>query len=76
LTGLGTKLQQVLFAHCRQREFKHVVVESANPAPYHIYVKLNGKVIMSIDLPTFVLSDGQKPFEVYNGSIQVTLFDL
>jgi hypothetical protein len=76
LAELGTKLQQILFAHCRQREFKHLVVEPENPTSYLIYVKLNGKVIMSIDLPTFVLSDGQKPFEVYNGSIQVTLFDL
>lgn len=77
LTGLATKLQRVLFAHCRQRGFKHAVVEPGNPASYHIYAKkLNGKVITSIHLPTFVSSNGQNPFEDYDADVQVILLDL
>jgi len=77
LTELGKKLQQILLAHCGRRRFKHAVVEPANPGAYHIYTKkLNGKEFTSIYLPTFVSSDGRRPFEYYDGEIQLIVFDL
>jgi hypothetical protein len=77
LTGLGTKLQQIVLAHCGRHGFKHAVVEPANPATYHIYMKkLNRKEFTSIYLPTFVSSNGERPFEHYDGDIQLIVFDL
>jgi len=73
LTGLATKLHQILFAHCA----KHAVVEPVNPATYHMYTnKFNGKELSSIDLPTFVLSNGERPFEHFQGKVQLILLDL
>jgi hypothetical protein len=77
LTGLATKLHQILFAHCAKHGFKHAVVEPANPATYHMYTKkLNGKELSSIDLPTFVSSNGERPFEHFQEKVQLILFDL
>ncbi|CAF1532248.1 unnamed protein product [Adineta steineri] len=75
--GLATKLQQILLIYCRQRGFKQVFVEVANPATYHIYTKkLKGKEFTSISLPTFISSDGRRPFEDYNGELQLIVFYL
>jgi len=77
LIGLGTKFQQILLSHCRQRGFKHAIVETTNPAMYHIYTKkLNGKEFASIYLPTFVTSDDRRPFEHFEGNIPLIVFDL
>ncbi|UJR19364.1 hypothetical protein I4U23_022493 [Adineta vaga] len=75
--GLATKLHQILFVRCRQRGFKHIFVEVANPATYHIYLKkLNGKKITSISLSTFISNDNRRPFEHLDEEIQLVVFDL
>lgn len=77
LIGLGTQFQQILLNHCRQCGFKHAIVETSNPAMNHIYTKkLNGKEFTSIDLPTFVTSNGRRPFEHYEGNVPLIVFDL
>ena len=76
-TGLATKLHQVLLPNCARHGFKHAVVEPANPATYHMYInKFNGKELSSIDLSTFVSNNGQKPFEHFQGKVQLILIDL
>jgi hypothetical protein len=75
--GLATKLHQILIAHCAKHGFKHAVVEPANPATYHMYTKkFNGKELSFIDLPTFVSSNGERPFEYFQGKVQLILLDL
>jgi len=77
LIGLGTKLQQILLNHCRQRKYKHAIVETSNPTMSHIYTnKFNGKEFTSIYLPTFVTSNGRKPFEHYEANVPLIVFDL
>ncbi|CAF1180170.1 unnamed protein product [Rotaria sordida] len=75
--GFVTKLHQILFDRCRQRGFKHIFVEVANPATYYIYTKkFNGKEFASISLSKFISNDGRRPFEGYDGEIQLIVFDL
>ncbi|CAF0914693.1 unnamed protein product [Adineta ricciae] len=75
--GLATKLHEILFARCRQHAFRHVFVEVANPATHYIYTKkLNGKEFASTSLATFVSNDGRRPFEHFDGKIQLIVFDL
>ena len=70
-------MHRILLARFAQRGFKQAIVEPGNPATYHIYMKkLNGKEFTSIYLPTFVSSDGQRPFEHYDEHIQLIVFDL
>ena len=77
LTGLCTKLHQILLALGAQRGFKHAIVEPTDPATYHIYTKkLNGTEFTSVYLPTFVSSDGQRPFEHFDAEIKLIVFDL
>ena len=75
--GLATKIHRITLEHCARRGFEHAVVEPANPVTYHIYTKkLNGKELSSIDLSTFVLKNGERPFEDFQGQIQLILLDL
>lgn len=77
LTGLATKLNEIVLTHCSRRGFKHAMVETTNPAAHHIYTKkLNGRVFTSIYLPTFVMRDGQRPFEHYDAEISLIVFEL
>ena len=81
LTGLGTKLNQVLLEHARRRGFQHVIVDATSPSIHHIYVnKLHGKVFSSVYAPTWIAKnengDDYRPFEFFDADITFIVIDL